>query len=350
MLPRDLPMEPRASLADVAAGRASLIGARTRIARRDFGVRAGVISPYETRARLGLRYGDPPIEEARYERARSKARDAGVLVRWALSHLMAWHTPSAAAAKPASPIELLSVRIDPLDTIEVIDRIRGWLHERRSATVCFVHAHALNLSARDATMREDLQAADLVLPDGVGVRLGAWMQGRGLPANVNGTDLVPELLLQLAADRIPVALIGAAPGVAERAARNWRAKANFELVGVWDGYRSDTEYREAYKEISAHRPAVVLLGFGSPLQERHARSFSVEQDGLVVITVGGLFDFAAHAVPRAPLAWRELGLEWVWRLAHEPRRLARRYLLGNPEFLARMAMQRMGHTPSAASD
>lgn len=341
MLPRDLPWEPRASLADVAAGRASLIGARTKIAQRDFGIRAGVISPYETRERLGLRYGDPPIEEARYERTRSPARDAGVLARWVMSRLLPWDAQAASHRNDSVPMRLVSIRIDPLDTIDVIDRIRGWLQQRRGATVCFVHAHALNLSARDARMRQNLQSADLVLPDGVGVRLGAWMQGRGLPANVNGTDLVPELLLQLAADQVPVALIGGAPGIALRAASHWRARADFELAGVWDGYRSDAEYEVAVEQISAHAPAVILLGFGSPIQERFASRFCADREGLVLITVGGLFDFAAQAVPRAPLGWRELGLEWVWRLAHEPRRLARRYLIGNPEFLARMVMQRL---------
>ena len=87
-------------------------------------------------------------------------------------------------------------------------------------------------------------------------------------------------------------------------------------------------------------PCVVMVALGSPRQERFVLRYLAKLPNVVAITVGGLFDFASGAKPRAPLAVRELGMEWAWRLAHEPRRLGRRYLLGNPEFLARAAFQR----------
>jgi N-acetylglucosaminyldiphosphoundecaprenol N-acetyl-beta-D-mannosaminyltransferase len=341
VLPRDLPLEPRARLADVVAGRARLVGARTRIGRRDLGLPPGVISPYEARERIGLRYGDPPIEEARHERGRSRMGDAAVVARWALSH--AWTVRARALGdRPGSePLHVLGVRIDPLDTGEVVDRVRGWLRAGRRAVVCFVHAHALNLAARDPLLRADLAAAELVVPDGLGLRVAAALLGRGLRANVNGTDLVPELLLHLGADGVPVALVGAAPGIAQRAADAWRARAAFDLVGAWDGFRTDPEYEAIARTIGSCAPALVLVGLGSPLQERFVRRFLAERRGLVALTVGGLFDFAAAAQPRAPLAWREMGAEWIWRLAHEPLRLGRRYLFGNPEFLIRVLAQRL---------
>jgi N-acetylglucosaminyldiphosphoundecaprenol N-acetyl-beta-D-mannosaminyltransferase len=302
-----------------------------------------MISPYEVRARMGLRYGDPPIEEARYERGRNRATDARLLMRWMLVNVMS--RPLARPRVPAREgrIHIVSSPIDPIDTAEAVRRVRAWLREGRPARVFFAHAHALNLAVRVPMLRRDFRAADLVLPDGIGLRIGAALLGWRLPANVNGTDLVPELLQKLAADDVPVALIGGAPGVADKAARAWQGTAPFRLAGAWDGFRSDAEYAQIAAQIARAAPIVVLVALGSPLQERFAFRFLSTDPGVVCISVGGLFDFASGAKPRAPLAWRELGLEWMWRLLHEPRRLGRRYLLGNPEFLARVLLQRLRH-------
>jgi len=349
MEPRDIPLEPRASLLDVARRRARLVGARTGVARRDLGLVPGVVSPYEIRTRLGLRYGDPPIEEARYERSRSAATDARLLARWALVTVLS--RPLSAPETPTSRgrIRIVSAPVDPLDTVETIARIRSFLREQRSARVFFAHAHSLNIAARFPQLRADFERADLVLPDGIGLRVGATILGWRLPANVNGTDLVPELLQKLAADDIPIALIGGGKDVALRAYESWKTNAPVRLVGAWDGFGTDEDYAGVAQKISAASPCVVLIALGSPLQERFAFRFLGRCPGVVCITVGGLFDFASGAKPRAPLGWRELGLEWLWRLLHEPRRLAGRYLLGNPEFLARVIAQRMRHGRPAES-
>lgn len=343
MEPREIPLEPRASLLDVARGRARLVGARTRVARRDLGLIPGVVSPYEIRTRLGLRYGDPPIEEARYERRRSAGTDARLLARWAVVSVLS--RPLSAPETPAhrGRIRIVSAPIDPLDTVETISKIRSFLREGRAARVFFAHAHSINIAARVPQLRADFESADLVLPDGIGLRLGATILGWRLPANVNGTDLVPELLQKLASDDIAVALIGGGPDVALRAYQSWKSAAPVRLVGAWDGFRSDQEYAQMAQQIASAAPCVALIALGSPLQERFAFRFLGRCSGVVCITVGGLFDFASGAKPRAPLGWRELGLEWLWRLLHEPRRLARRYLLGNPEFLGRVIAQRLRH-------
>ena len=88
-------------------------------------------------------------------------------------------------------------------------------------------------------------------------------------------------------------------------------------------------------------PCLVLVGMGSPRQELWAWKYLSNHPDLIVVTVGGLFDFISGVVPRATVIWRELGLEWLYRLTREPRRLARRYLLGNPLFLARAVRQRL---------
>jgi N-acetylglucosaminyldiphosphoundecaprenol N-acetyl-beta-D-mannosaminyltransferase len=333
-----MPLEPRARIRDVLLGHARLVGSRTRVGRDDLGLPRGVVSPYELRTRVGLRYGDPPLEEAKHERERTPMRDAATALRWlALRVLTPRRTQTVAVARPF----VVSSRVDALDTREVVERVIGWLRAGESRRAFFVHPHALNIAAEDEGFRRDLAAADLVLPDGIGIRVAARILRTGLPANVNGTDLVPELLLELAAEGLSVALVGAAPGVAARAAGAWQARTGVKVAGTWDGFGDDDAMRAAARSIAAGAPCVVLVGMGSPIQERVALRYFADLPGVVTMTVGGLFDFVAGNQPRAPQALRELGLEWVWRLAHEPRRLGRRYLAGNPVFIARAIAQRL---------
>ena len=340
MRPREVPLEPRAAVADLLRGRARVVGSRTAVGRHDLGLEPGLISPYEVRVALGLRYGDPPIEEARYERGRTRFGDAGTVLRWAVARLFASSERSDVLVRPF----IVATRVDPVDTLDALERIQDWLRHGKSGVVFFVHPHALNLASSDATLRRDLACADLVLPDGVGLRVAATLLRTPLPANVNGTDLVPELLLELAADHVPIALIGGAPGVTKKAAEAWRRVAPFELLGTWDGFQTPEVYEEVMAEIERRAPCLVLVGFGTPLQERFVMRHLAGRRGVVAMTVGGLFDFASGDKPRAPLAWRELGIEWVWRLVHEPRRLGGRYLIGNPEFVIRALLQRVRGT------
>lgn len=341
MKPRDIGLEPRASLADVLGGRARVVGSRTRVGRDDLGIAPGVVSPYEVREVAGLRYGDPPIEEARYERHRTLVKDAGLLARLAVTRLLPRHEADPNAPRDPPRVRIVSASVDALDTTDAITVVMEWLERRHHGLVFFVHPHALNLASNDEQLRADIAAASLILPDGIGIRVAASILGARLPANVNGTDLMPELLMELAAHRTPIALIGGKPGVAERAAETWAKSSGVTIAGTWDGYKTEAEYEEIATQIGAKTPCVVLIAFGSPLQERFAVRHFKDRPGVVAITVGGLFDFAAGDKPRAPLAWRELGLEWVWRLTHEPKRLGKRYLVGNPEFVARAVMQRL---------
>jgi exopolysaccharide biosynthesis WecB/TagA/CpsF family protein len=287
---------------------------------------------------MGLRYGDPPIEEAKHERGRSALGDVSVIARWAITRVV--KRSAAADSHATNRPYVVAANVDAIDTADAIARILRMLRERRGGSVFFVHPHALNLAARDAAFRADLALGALVLPDGVGLRVASSILGERLPANVNGTDLVPELLVELAADRIPIALIGGAPGVAVRAGEAWTKRTDVAVVATWDGYQNDATYSAMSDQLRDVGPCVVLVALGSPRQERFVLRYLEGLPNVVAITVGGLFDFASGEKPRAPLAVRELGMEWAWRLAHEPRRLGRRYLLGNPEFIARAVLQR----------
>ena len=165
----------------------------------------------------------------------------------------------------------------------------------------------------------------IVLNDGVGLDLAAWMRDRRFfRANLNGTDFVPRLLAAQPAET-RVFLLGARPDVAEAAARAFARVGPLRIVGVRDGYDGMADDGAVLEHIARCAPDILLVALGDPMQARWIASHRGRHAVPLVVGVGALFDFVSHAVPRAPRAVRALRLEWLYRLAREPRRLLRRY-------------------------
>jgi exopolysaccharide biosynthesis WecB/TagA/CpsF family protein len=156
---------------------------------------------------------------------------------------------------------------------------------------------------------------------------------------LNGSDFNIRLLELAAGVGWPVFLAGAKPGVAERAAKNLRVSIpGLNIVGSADGYRS----RDASlaKEIKRSGAVVVLVALGNPLQELWLDRWLPESGAMLGVGVGAFFDFQAGEVRRAAPVLNRFGIEWIYRLAQEPRRLWRRYVLGNPVFVLRVLKER----------
>lgn len=203
-----------------------------------------------------------------------------------------------------------------------------------SRVLAFVNAHALNLAARDARFAEHLAQADLLLRDGSGLAtLLRWM-GRPAGRNLNGTDFIPRLLR--ACDGRRLAVIGSRAPYVERGASAIARQLMPHSAILWaDGYQPDAHYLALLR---AQRPELVLLAMGMPRQEALAQVLRAALPGPCLIVCGGaIVDFLAGKTPRAPAWLRRRGLEWLWRLAQEPRRLFGRYVIGNPLFLLRAA-------------
>lgn len=203
-------------------------------------------------------------------------------------------------------------------------------------TVAFLNAHCINVAAKDKTYQWALERATALLPDGSGLQLAARLHGARFMANLNGTDLFPHIMQRAAGRGQKVFLLGSLPGVAEKAARHAQALIEgLEIAGTHDGYFAPEEEQGVIDAINASGADVVLVAFGVPRQDvwiarnRHRLSASI------VFGVGAQFDFWAGRVSRAPLLMRKAGLEWVWRLGVEPRRMFKRYVLGNPAFVLR---------------
>lgn len=289
---------------------------------------------------MGIPYGRLEEEEVRYldDPRRSARSDAAVLLRAAVAQSLA---PRRAGLELERPY-IVSARVANLTIDEAVTAIFAPTPRDRAKMVHFVHPHALNLATFSSDFRTMLAEADLVLPDGIGVRLAANLLGVSMRHNLNGTDLLPVLCHEAARRDLPMALVGGAPGIAADCGEVLRRdEPGLRIALTQAGYLDDAGSAQVAESIRELGPSIVLVGMGSWRQEHWAWRWLRDAKEAVVVTVGGLFDFFSGNVPRAPVAWRELGLEWVWRLRQEPRRLAKRYLVGNPLFVALAVAQRL---------
>jgi N-acetylglucosaminyldiphosphoundecaprenol N-acetyl-beta-D-mannosaminyltransferase len=161
-----------------------------------------------------------------------------------------------------------------------------------------------------------------------------------LRENVNGTDLFPRLCEAASQAGLSIYLLGARPGIAEAAANKMRERyPGLHIAGARDGYFSPEEEAGVVAGINASGAAILLVAFGVPRQELWIERWRTDLQPRVCLGVGGLFDFYSGRIARAPVWMREIGLEWVWRLLQEPKRMWRRYIIGNPLFLSRVWRQ-----------
>jgi beta-1,4-glucosyltransferase len=180
----------------------------------------------------------------------------------------------------------------------------------------------------------------LVLNDGIGLDIASrLLHGAPFPANLNGTDFTPALL-RAAGSRARVFLFGARPDVVGKAAEAFARDLGVEIVGQADGYGWTADPDALIGRIDASGANVVLVALGNPHQERWMRENASRLRANVIVGVGALFDFTAGAVRRAPAWVQRARLEWAYRLAQEPRRLARRYTVELVTFLAAVVGQR----------
>jgi N-acetylglucosaminyldiphosphoundecaprenol N-acetyl-beta-D-mannosaminyltransferase len=239
---------------------------------------------------------------------------------------------------------VLGVGVDDVSVSELHAEIERLARGQRRALVLNANANLLNLAYRDPTLRGFLNRADVMVCDGVGVSLAArLLAGRSL-GRITYADWMPRLARFAAERRLSMYFLGARPGVAERAARRLREGVpGLRVVGVHHGFfdkdANSPENEAVIRGINALAPDLLVVGFGMPVQERWLMENRDRLDVGVVLTGGAVFDYVSGELRRGPRALTENGFEWLARLAIEPRRLWRRYLLGNPLFVWRVARQ-----------
>lgn len=235
----------------------------------------------------------------------------------------------------ADTVSFLNTRFDRMFWEEAVDLLLARLLRRQGGRVYFANAHTMVTAAKKPELAEALEQSDLLLADGSGVRWGSALLRTPLVHNLNGTDLVPALCKVGVAKGLSVYLLGAKPGVAEEAAAKLaKAYPGLVVAGIQDGYFSQEQTQQVLETIRTARPHLLLVAMGVPLQEIWINQHASQLPGITCMGVGGLFDFLAERVVRAPRSIRAIGMEWLWRLMMEPTRLWRRYLIGNFVFFS----------------
>jgi N-acetylglucosaminyldiphosphoundecaprenol N-acetyl-beta-D-mannosaminyltransferase len=251
-------------------------------------------------------------------------------------------TATATVATPAR-VSLLGLPLDRVSEDELIDRVLEGVKARRGGWICPVNLDVLRKVTRDASLQQLVKRADLVVADGMPLVWASKIQGRALPERVAGSSLVMTLPAAAAGTDTTFFLLGGDPGVAESAAQRLIGDhAGLRLAGTYCppvGFEDDpAELARIEAAIDDSKPDVVFVALGFPKQDRLIDGLRSSRPAMWFLSCGISLSFVSGDVQRAPVWIQRLGLEWLHRLAQEPRRLARRYLIEGFPFMARLVL------------
>jgi N-acetylglucosaminyldiphosphoundecaprenol N-acetyl-beta-D-mannosaminyltransferase len=298
-----------------------------------FQIRPGLMSTHSLRARVGIAYEDENSDDRDFFYSQTVGSSLGVLARAVPSAIIAGTT----AGNLVATLRFFGVDIVNTTMEEAVGWIISGAKSGINSQLCFVNPDCLNIAYTDSEYQQVLKHADRVLPDGIGIHLACRISGTSLIANVNGTDLFPRMCEKAAREELSIFLLGSGPGRAESAARNMQEKfERLRIAGTHTGYFETADELALIEEINRSGADILLVGLGAPRQDLWLANNLSRLRPAVKIGVGGLFDFYSKTISRAPQWMREIGMEWSWRLMMEPRRMWRRYVVGNPLFLLRV--------------
>ena len=259
--------------------------------------------------------------------------------------------PRSPELPPDSPprFEVLGVpvsAIGPQDAVSVIDR---WISTRSPHYVCVTGVHGVMECQRDRELQRIHERAGMVTPDGMPLVWLAHLDGRRGVERVYGPDLLLACCQRSLATGARHYFYGGAPGIAERLASRLAARfPGLQVAGTYTppfGAVTDAEEARIVDDINHARPDIVWVGLSTPKQERWMAAHVGRLHAPVLVGVGAAFDFHAGVKRQAPRWMQRSGLEWSFRLATEPRRLWKRYLVNNPSFIWQVSRARLRGVP-----
>jgi N-acetylglucosaminyldiphosphoundecaprenol N-acetyl-beta-D-mannosaminyltransferase len=259
-------------------------------------------------------------------------------------------SPDALVAPVATPasVEVLGVPLSLIDYEATLDWIDAMIAADEKGYVCVCNVHAVMASAEDPALRGALLRSSVNVPDGQPLVWAMSALGHRLDSRVYGPELMARSCARAAESGQRLYLYGGRnQGALVQLALNLRQR--YRGIKIVGGYSpphrplTDEERTAVVREINASKADVVWVGIGVPKQEKWMIEMRPALNPPVLVGVGAAFDFHAGLVPQAPSWMQELGLEWAYRLAQEPRRLWRRYTRYNPRFVGAFAAQLVRH-------
>ncbi|CAA0086974.1 N-acetylglucosaminyldiphosphoundecaprenol N -acetyl-beta-D-mannosaminyltransferase [Zhongshania aliphaticivorans] len=294
----------------------------------------GMFSLFELRRISGLDFIDEAACNQEYCEKSSVKSDLAIVIKSLLAGML---YSSKTELRDADRFEIFGVNIDNVSMDGALQHIDQDIKANAQKTIFFANAHTLNLAYNDQLFRSTLNDVDYVFPDGSGIEVACRRTGIRRKGNINGTDMLPLLCAQLAKRGQKIFMLGGEEGIAASAmAAMQRGQQNLKSAGTRNGFFDKDDCDDLIMQINNSGADILLVGMGQPLQEDWVAKNRHKLTVPVVMAVGGLFDFYAEKVSRAPIWLRELGMEWTWRLMQEPGRMWKRYIIGNPLFLLRL--------------
>jgi N-acetylglucosaminyldiphosphoundecaprenol N-acetyl-beta-D-mannosaminyltransferase len=230
-------------------------------------------------------------------------------------------------------IEFMGLRLDPMDEGALNDCVLEALRSRRQVWISNLNVHAVNLANRDPEVRDCFRSADRIFCDGKGLALVLGLLGMGKVPRVTYNQWLPDLLRLCHREGRTMFFLGDRVETLEKARSLAEARFPGVVAGVHHGYFPADEADRVVESVNEVDPDILVVGMGMPRQERFIRTHRDALRARVLLNGGACFKYFAGERSIAPRWLSDVGMEWSHRLLCEPRRLAGRYLLGNPRFL-----------------
>ncbi len=222
---------------------------------------------------------------------------------------------------------------------EAIDAALRLIDGNKPAQIVTINPEMINYAFKDDTFAGLLQEADILLPDGVGIKIALQLLGKKVN-RIAGIDFAYKLLIECAKNSVPIALIGTSEEILNKAVENIKSQIpDLKIVYIHNGFFETPE--EIYKNLQTAAPKLVLAALGSPKQEFFIKGAKKYLKNGLLIGIGGSFDVWSGEIKRAPLLFQKLGLEWLYRVTTQPKRL-KRIFPAMPAFFLKVIAKKFG--------
>ena len=239
-------------------------------------------------------------------------------------------------------ITILNTTIDVLNTSQTIELVEQYVKTKTPLHLMGVNADKINEVNQNERMKQIVNSCGIINADGASVVLASRFLNKPLPERVAGIDLMQSLVGLSAQRGYSIYLLGAKQEVVKKTAEVLKITyPQLKVVGVHNGYFKESEWLDISDELKKKHPDFVFVGITSPIKEYLIEYLQSEGNNCVFMGVGGSFDVISGNIPRAPLWMQKMNLEWLFRVMQEPRRLFKRYFVGNLIFIKSVVREKI---------
>lgn len=238
-----------------------------------------------------------------------------------------------------SRINFLNIEVDNLTMNEAIDRAEELIIKKKPSYVVTPNVDHIVKLENDKEFQEVYKNADLILTDGMPLIWISKIKGNPIKEKISGSDFFPKLCERAAEKGYSIFLLGAAEGVATKAAKNLKEKyEGLNIVGTYSpsyGFeKKDDEIKMIIEMINKAKPDILAVGLGAPKQEKFLHKYRNDLNVPISLAIGASIDFEAGNINRAPKWMQNCGLEWFYRLCKEPKRMFKRYIIDDLKIIS----------------